>query len=314
MAENIQHRHQSNHARSTLGIVIVSYNVKYFLRQCIESIYRSAFDQDFSVIVVDNDSKDGSVEMVRDSFPEVVCIANQENLGFGKANNQGFAQLDCDYVLILNPDTIVQENTFQVCYDFLEKNKSYGAVGVKLMDGSGNYLPESKRGFPTPLNALFKLTGLSKLFSKSALFNSYYLGHRSAEDRQDVDVLTGAFTFIRKQLLDDIRGYDEDYFMYGEDIEMCYQIKQRDKKIAYLPETSIIHFKGESTTKSSLDYIKNFYGAMGIYASKRNRGSGVWSFVLRCGVLLSALAGVTKNYRSLSLQTLYGFCGSFCGR
>ncbi len=305
MAENHAHSSTTSQDHLSIGIVIVNYNVKYFLRQCIESIYRSSFSKEYKVVVVDNNSADDSLDMLRSQFPEVSVIANKENVGFGRANNQAFDIIEADYILILNPDTLVQEDTLQICYDYLESNPEYGAVGVKLLDGAGNYLPESKRGFPTPLNALFKLTSLSKIFSKSSFFNSYYLGHKDSEQTQQMEVLSGAFTFIRKGLLDSIGGFDEDYFMYGEDIEMSYQIKEQGMHIAYLPTTSIVHFKGESTSKSSIQYIKNFYGAMGIYASKRNKGkSGVWGLILRCGILLSALAGILKSIGRYFLRPL----------
>jgi len=281
----------------TLSIVIVNYNVKYFIRQCIQSILKSDFSDTYEIIVVDNNSSDDSLTMLQQEFGnKIVLKANTENLGFSKANNQGFKLAQGKYVLILNPDTIVEEHTLQVCYDHLENEKEVGAIGVKMFDGAGNYLPESKRGFPKPLSAFFKLSGLSKLFKKSAFFNQYYLGHLSNDRFHEVDVLTGAFLFTRKEILDKIGGFDEDYFMYGEDIEMSFQIKEAGFKIMYVPSTSIIHFKGESTKKSSIDYLKNFYGAMGIYAGKRNKGAGgIWNVILQLGILFTASVSVFKR-------------------
>ena len=164
-----------------ISIIIVNYNVKYFLRQCLQSIKGSDYDGVVEVLVVDNNSTDGSELMMREEFPEIRYIYNTSNVGFSKANNQGIALATQPYTLILNPDTILQENTLKVCAEYLEQNQQVGAVGAKMVDGSGTYLPESKRGFPTPLNALFKLTGLSKLFANSKFFNSYYQGHLSTD-------------------------------------------------------------------------------------------------------------------------------------
>ncbi len=172
------------------------------------------------MIVVDNNSSDGSELMMRDEFPEITYIYNEDNRGFSKANNQGIALATQPYTLILNPDTILQENTLSTCADYLAKHQEVGAVGVKMVDGSGTYLPESKRGFPTPLNSIFKLTGLSKMFSNSKFFNYYYQGHLSNDEVNPIEVLTGAFTFIRTEVLKSFGGFDEDYFMYGEDIEL----------------------------------------------------------------------------------------------
>lgn len=281
---------------SGISIIIVNYNVKYFLRQCLQSIYRSDFDGDIKVYVVDNASVDGSQEMVLKEFPEVHLISNKDNVGFSRANNQAIAQATTSYTLILNPDTIIQEDTLRKCVTFMESHPAAGALGVKMVDGSGTYLPESKRGFPTPLSAFYKMTGLSKLFPKSPSINHYYMGNHPEDEVNEVDVLTGAFTFARTEILQQVGGFDEDYFMYGEDIELSYQIKAQGHKIYYYPKTQIIHFKGESTRKLSSGYLKNFYGAMGIYAQKRNTASSkIWSWLLKVAILISAVAGLLKK-------------------
>jgi len=278
-----------------LSIVIVNYNVKYFLKQCIQSIYNSDYHKPYEIIVVDNNSQDDSIEMLAEHFPDVKVIANKENVGFSKANNQGFDIAESKYVLILNPDTVIKEDTLSTCDERMQDD-SVGAIGVKMLDGKGQYLPESKRGFPTPIHALWKMIGLSKLFPNSAFFNKYYLGHLSENKEHTIDVLTGAFLWTRKEILDRIGGFDEDYFMYGEDIEMSYQIKEAGYNLIYLPTTDIIHFKGESTKKSSVHYLKNFYGAMGIYAGKRNSGNGImWKLILQAGIFLSAMSYVLKS-------------------
>ena len=287
-----------------ISIIIVNYNVKYFLRQCLQSIKNSDYVGEIEVIVVDNNSSDGSAEMMKEEFPEIKYIFNHDNRGFSKANNQGIAIAVHPYTLILNPDTILQENTLSICTDYLDQHQQVGAVGVKMVDGSGTYLPESKRGFPTPLNSIFKLTGLSRLFSKSKFFNYYYQGHLSTEKANPIEVLTGAFTFIRTEILKKIGGFDEDYFMYGEDIELSFQVKELGHAIHYVPTTQIIHFKGESTSKLSRSYLSNFYGAMGIYAGKRNKGSALWSAILRFGILASAVVAVTRKIAKLILRPL----------
>lgn len=281
---------------TSLSIVIVSYKVQYFLRQCIQSIYSSNCNISYEIIVVDNASCDGTVEMLGEQFPDVKVISNRDNVGFSRANNQGFDIADSEYVLILNPDTIIQEDTLQICYDYHKSNPDIGAIGVRMIDGKGQFLPESKRGFPTPLNALYRMLKISSVFPKSPVFNKYYLGHIDENQTNQVDVLTGAFMWVRKLVLDQVGGFDEDYFMYGEDIELSFQINYKGHGIVYLPETSIIHFKGESTKKVSYKYLKNFYGAMAIYANKRNSNSGfLWSLILQLGIFLSALTFLAKS-------------------
>ena len=287
-----------------ISIIIVNYNVKYFLRQCLQSILKTSFNGDLEVIVVDNQSTDGSDRMMSEEFPQISYVYNDHNVGFSKANNQGIAMAAHPYTLILNPDTILQEDTLTHCHDFMAVHPRAGAVGVKMVDGSGTYLPESKRGFPTPLTALFKLTGLSRLFPRSSLFNRYYLGHLDPNQAHKVEVLTGAFLFGRTALLREIGGFDEDYFMYGEDIELSFQIRERDWEVHYLPTTSIVHFKGESTKKLSGPYLKRFYGAMGIYAGKRQRGSGFWTLLLYLGIGLSAISGGVQKLAKTILRPL----------
>lgn len=290
---------------SQLSIVIVNYNVKYFLKQCIQSIYNSDFDHSYEIIVVDNNSHDDSLDMLSEDFPDVKVIANKENVGFSKANNQGFALAQSEYILILNPDTVIKEDTLRICHDRIQDDH-VGAIGVKMIDGKGQYLPESKRGFPTPIHALWKMIGLSRLFPKSAFFNKYYMGYLDDNKEAHIDVLTGAFLWTKKEILDKVGGFDEDYFMYGEDIELSYQIKKEGYELLYLPTTDIIHFKGESTKKSSINYLKNFYGAMGIYARKRNSGNGMlWKLVLQTGIILSAISYVIKSLSREILKPLF---------
>ncbi|NNE26505.1 MAG: glycosyltransferase [Saprospiraceae bacterium] len=279
-----------------ISIVIVNYKVKHFLRQCLQSIYNASHSERAEIIVVDNNSQDGSLEMIQAYFPEVKLIANTDNKGFSKANNQGFEIAQGRYTLILNPDTILEEDTLKHCWDYMENHPNVGAMGVKMMDGSGEFLPESKRGFPSPTSAFFKIIGLNALFPGSKIFNQYYLGHLKDHSEQNVEVLTGAFMFCRTDVLKQVGGFDEDYFMYGEDIELSYQIKQAGYDIIYSPASKIIHFKGESTNKQTLSYTRNFYGAMQKYASKRQAGGGLfWRILIAVGIVFTAMANIFKS-------------------
>jgi GT2 family glycosyltransferase len=265
--------------------------VQYFLEYCINSIYRSKVNFDFEIIVVDNASKDESMAMLQTNFPEVNIIQNKENVGFSKANNQGIAIAKGTYCLLLNPDTILQEDTLQKCIDTLEHDSKIGALGVKMLDGAGNFLPESKRGFPTLGVAFAKISGFAKLFPKSSFFGKYHLGYLDKDKNHEVDVLSGAFMMLRKDVLVNVGKLDETYFMYGEDIDLSYQIKQAGYKNMYLADTSIIHFKGESTKKGSLNYIKLFYGAMLIFAKKNlpKQQSKLLAPIIHLGIFTQAI-------------------------
>jgi GT2 family glycosyltransferase len=208
--------------------------------------------------------------MLQHKFPKAIIIQNKENIGFAKANNQGIKIANGKYILLLNPDTILQEDTLQKCLDAMENNSKIGALGVKMLDGAGNFLPESKRGFPTPFVAFSKMIGLAKLFPKSKLFGKYHLSYLDENKNHEVEVLSGAFMMLRKEILSEVGNLDETYFMYGEDIDLSYQIIKSGYQNYYLSDTSIVHFKGESTKKGSLNYIKLFYGAMLIFAKKKS--------------------------------------------
>ncbi len=281
-----------------LSVIIVNYNVKYFLEQALLSVFRASEGLSVEVFVVDNNSKDGSVEMVRERFPSVQLIANQQNTGFAVANNQAYHQAKGKYILLLNPDTVVAEDTFQICIDFMEKNAKAGALGVRMIDGSGVFLPESKRGFPSPFVAFCKTFGLSSLFPKSKIFNQYYLGHLGEWETCRADVLAGAFMFMRAEALEKVGMLDEAFFMYGEDIDLSYRIVQGGYENYYLPTTSIIHYKGESTKKGSLNYVKTFYQAMIIFAKKHFEGKQGQLFVvmLQIAIYLRAFITLFSNF------------------
>lgn len=283
-----------------LSIVIVNYNVKYFLEQALTSVRKAKKGIEAEVFVVDNNSVDGSQEMVATKFPWVILIENKENLGFAKANNIAIREAKGEYVLLLNPDTIVEEDTFQKCIDFMDSHTGAGALGVKMVDGTGNYLPESKRGLPTPEVAFYKVFGLSSLFPESKRFNQYHLGYLDPDEIHPVDVLSGAFMFMRRSVLEKVGMLDEDYFMYGEDIDLSYKIQKAGWTNYYFPKTTIIHYKGESTKRGSLNYVRIFYKAMMIFARKHfsPRWAGLYTAMIYLAIFLRALITLVSNFVS----------------
>ncbi|WP_114783729.1 glycosyltransferase family 2 protein [Botryobacter ruber] len=251
-----------------LSVIVVSYNVQYFLEQALSSVRDALAGIPSEIFVVDNNSTDGSVEMVAAKFPEVKLIANTGNVGFSKANNQAIEASTGEYVLLLNPDTVVQETTFRKCLAFMDEHPDAGGLGVKMIDGAGKFLPESKRGLPTPMVALCKIAGISRLFPKSRTFGRYHLGFLPPDELHEVEVLSGAFMLMRRETLDKVGLLDESFFMYGEDIDLSYRIVLGGYKNYYYPGTTIIHYKGESTHKGSLNYVLVFYKAMAIFYKK----------------------------------------------
>jgi GT2 family glycosyltransferase len=288
-----------------LSVIIVNYNVRHFLEQCLHSVHR-AIDRlkedqyQAEVIVVDNNSVDGSVGEVRRRFPGVRIIENRENLGFSRANNQALAQCSGRYVLLLNPDTVVEEDTYLLCIDFMDTHPDAGALGVKMIDGKGAFMPESKRSLPTPEVSFYKMFGLSSLFPRSKRFGKYHLGYLDAGRTHIVDVLSGAFMFIRRETLDKTGFMDESCFMYGEDIDLSYRITKAGYRNYYFPGTTIIHYKGESTRKGSLNYVRIFYQAMIIFASKHfsSRKARTFNFLIRLAIYFRAALSMAKRFAS----------------
>jgi len=276
-----------------LSIIIVNYNVKYFLEQCLHAVYRATQKIGAEVIVVDNNSADGSDRMIAERFPKVIFIANATNLGFAKANNQAIARASGRYILLLNPDTVVQEDTFLKCMGYMDLHPDVGSLGVKMIDGKGKFLPESKRALPTPMTAFYKVFGLAALFPRSRRFGKYHLGYLDPEEIHDVDVISGAFMFIRKAALDKTGLLDERFFMYGEDIDISYRFKQAGYRNVYFPLTTIIHYKGESTRKSSINYVIVFYRAMIIFARKHFSGNTVRYYIFFIHLAIYLRAGLS---------------------
>jgi N-acetylglucosaminyl-diphospho-decaprenol L-rhamnosyltransferase len=273
-----------------LSVVIVNFNVKFFLEQCLFSLKKAMEGSRLAqggteVLIIDNHSADGSVEFLEPLFPSFRFIQNKENGGFAKANNQALAMCSGEYILFLNPDTILAENSLEICISFFATQHQAGAIGVRMIDGSGNFLKESKRGFPSPRASFFRMSGLAALFPRSKNFSAYYMGHLDEEKTNPVEVLPGAFMMIKKSVLDITGGFDERFFMYGEDIDLSYRIKKAGFENCYLPETTIIHFKGESTKKDAR-YVKLFYKAMGQFMQKHfsEPGSLVRLLFLQAGM------------------------------
>lgn len=300
-----------------LSVVIVNYNVRYFLEQCLVSVKRACTNMDAEIFVVDNASQDGSVEMVREKFPEVKLIANTENLGFSKANNRAIEKASGEFILLLNPDTVVAEDSFRKCIAFMEAHPAAGGLGVHMVDGKGNFLPESKRGLPTPLVAFYKTFGLAALFPKSKTFGKYHLGFLDKNKTHEVEILSGAFMLLRKSVLDKIGLLDETFFMYGEDVDLSYRIIKAGFKNYYVAETTIIHYKGESTKKGSLNYVKVFYNAMLIFARKHFSGnqSGFFSLLIRFAIVFRGALTLLSSFIASSylfvLDALLSFAGIF---
>lgn len=290
-----------------LSVIIVNYNVKYFLEQVLNSVRKASEGLAIEVFVVDNNSVDDSVAMVREKFPEVHLIANKDNPGFSIANNQAIRISKGEYVLLLNPDTVVEEATFSKVINFMDEHPEAGGLGVKMIDGSGEFLPESKRGFPSPWVAFCKTTGLSKIFPKSPKFNRYHLGYLDKDETHEIEVLSGAFMMMRKSVLDEIGLLDEAFFMYGEDIDLSYRIVKAGYKNYYFADTTIIHYKGESTKKGSLNYVRTFYNAMIIFAKKHFEGeqAKLYVFMLQIAIYLRAFLTLTTNLLKKAASPLF---------
>jgi GT2 family glycosyltransferase len=262
-------------------------------------------------IVIDNASRDGSVDMLKRKYSDLTCIFNEDNVGFSKANNQGILRSKGKYVLLLNPDTVVPEDAFQKTIAYMDKNEKVGGLGVRMIDGRGNFLPESKRGLPRPMVAFYKIFGLSRIFPKSKRFGQYHLGHLSEFENNEVDILSGAFMFMRKEALDKVGMLDESFFMYGEDIDLSYRIQKGGYTNVYFADTTIIHYKGESTKKSSVNYVFVFYRAMVVFAKKHFTGNNAWlfSFLINLAIYFRAsLAILTRLVRKIALPLFDAVC------
>ena len=305
-----------------LTVVIVNYNVRYYVEQCLRSLQRALANVDAQVYVVDNHSKDDSVALLQPLFPDVHFVASNHNLGFARANNIAIRQTESDYVLLLNPDTIVAEDTIARCVEFMDAHPDAGVVGVKMLTTTGKPALESRRAVPSPMVSFYKMTGLCARFPKSRRFGRYYLGYLPWDQPVEIEVASGAFSLLRREAIDKVGLLDEDFFMYGEDIDLSYRLLKGGYRNWYLPQR-ILHYKGESTKKSSFRYVHVFYEAMLIFFRKHyGHLSGLLSIPIKIAIygkaFLALISMVTERVsrslgffvRSASQQTDYLFVGS----
>ena len=304
-----------------LTIVIVSYNVKYYLEQCLGSLQRALRGIEAEVCVVDNHSKDGTVEYLSNLFPQLHIVASPHNLGFARANNLAIRASEAEYVLLLNPDTVVGEHTVREALDFMDAHPDAGSLGVRMLDAQGISAKESRRGLPTPMVAFYKMVGLCSRFPRSPRFGRYYMGVLSWDVPAQIEVVSGAFCMLRREALDKVGLLDEDFFMYGEDIDLSYRILKGGFRNYYIPSL-ILHYKGESTQKSSFRYVHVFYDAMLIFFKKHYSGmSLLFSLPVKLAIYAKATLALLrmqmdKVRKSLGFVTydwecpLYVFVGS----
>ena len=267
-----------------LSVIILNYNVRYFLELCVLSVQKAIQNLDAEIIVIDNNSSDDSCTMMKQRFPNVKLIENKENLGFPKGNNIAVAAAKGEYICILNPDTVVAEDTFEKVLAFAKSQNDFGIVGCKLIDGTGNFLPESKRGIPTPWVAFTKIFGLYKLFPNASLFNKYYAQHLNENQTGKVDILVGAFMVMKRELYNEMRGFDENCFMYADDIDLSYRALLLQKQNYYFHETTVIHYKGESTVRDGT-YMNRFQEAMNFFYKKHFKVSLFFSLFMKIGIV-----------------------------
>jgi GT2 family glycosyltransferase len=283
-----------------LSVIILNYNVHYFLEQCVLSVQKALEGIDGEIIVIDNASSDDSCEMMKTKFPHIKLIENQDNLGFPKGNNIGVAQAKGEYICILNPDTVVAEDTFPKILNsqLVARNSQLGIIGCKLIDGAGNFLPESKRGVPTPWVAFTKIFGLYKI---SNYFGKYYAQHLSENESGKVDILVGAFMLMKRELYLEVGGFDENCFMYSDDIDLSYLVLKTGKLNYYFHETSVIHYKGESTVRDGT-YMKRFREAMQFFYKKHFKKSWFFDVMMQVGSFVFSL--LKKNQQKNEVRTI----------
>lgn len=289
-----------------LSVIILNYNVRYFLELCVLSVQKAIQNIDAEIIVIDNNSSDDSYAMMAARFPNVKLIENKTNFGFPKGNNIGVDQAKGEYICILNPDTVVAEDTFSKILNsqFVTRNSQLGIIGCKLIDGTGNFLPESKRGVPTPWVAFTKIFGLYKI---SNLFGKYYAQHLTENQSGKVDILVGAFMVMKRSLYHEVGGFDENCFMYSDDIDLSYMVKKSGRENYYFAETSVIHYKGESTVRDE-KYMKRFQEAMNFFYNKHFKKSLFFSGFMKIGAFVfSKIKKSQQKNRSIAVDNYIFF-------
>lgn len=280
-----------------LSILIVNYNTRELTLDALRSVYRSQTNYTFEVILIDNHSTDGSVEAIKEEFSQVKIIENQENVGFAKANNQGIRRAAGRYILLLNSDTIIQPDTLEIMLRFMDQHPNIGASGCKVVLPDGSLDKACRRGFPTPSASFYYAFGLAKLFPHVPKFNQYQLSYLDPDDDYPVDCLVGAFMLVRREVIDHVGMLDEDFFMYGEDVDWCYRIKKAGWEIYYYPKTSIIHYKGAGKKRKSRKVVYEFHRAMILFHRKHYQKSYSWlvNGLVYAGVGLKFLLAFVSN-------------------
>ncbi len=290
-----------------LSIIIVNYNVKEFLLNLLESIQHASKNITKEIIVVDNNSDDGSIQVLKEKFPTVKLIENKENIGFGAANNQAMEIAKGEYLLLINPDTLVKENTFDVMINFLKENPKVGIAGCKVLNPDGTLQLPCRRSFPGPWVSFTKVVGLSKLFPNSKLFAKYNLTYMDENKSHEVDAVSGSFMMLTREAYNKVGGFDTDFFMYGEDLDLCYRIQKNGMKVYYVSDTEIIHYKGESTKRSKIDETKIFYNAMHLFVKKHFSSSFLIEAILQFGIVLRKLVAFANLNRIIFIGILLDF-------
>ncbi len=290
-----------------LSIIIVNYNVKEFLQNLIHSIEKASVNLNKEIIIVDNASDDGSVDFIKEKFPEIKLIANQQNFGFGKANNTGLKIAAGKYILLINPDTLVAEDTFEKMIEFFENNPEAGLAGCKILNPDGSLQLACRRSFPGPWTSFTKVSGLSTLFSNSKIFARYNLTYLDENKTYEVDAISGSFMMMRKEVYDKVGGFDEQFFMYGEDLDLCYRIQKSGFKVYYVHTTQIIHYKGESTKRSSIDETKVFYNAMHLFVKKHLSSSLLVEIILRSAIAIRSVFAFVAVRKLIFLSVILDF-------
>jgi len=289
-----------------LVVVIVSYNVKHYVTQCLNSLAKALEGIDSKIIVVDNHSNDGTVEYLQRRFRRIEIVDSNHNLGFARANNVAIRQSNSEYVLLLNPDTFVGEDTIREAVAFMDEHLQAGGLGVRMQNTDGSLAKESRRGLPSPIVSFYKMSGLCARFPQSRTFGRYYMGYLDWDTPQRIDVISGAFCLLRRSALDRVGLLDEDFFMYGEDIDLSYRILKGGYKNYYLP-FRMLHYKGESTQKSSFRYVHLFYDSIRIFFRKHYSHHGFWiSLPINIAIYGKAVAALFQ-LQARSIRKALGF-------
>ncbi|MFH0733580.1 MAG: glycosyltransferase [bacterium] len=291
-----------------ISIIVVNYNVKEFVLNLISSLKKALVNFEYEIIIIDNNSQDGSVELISEKYPDIKLIANKINVGFGSANNQGMEIAKGRFYCLINPDTIVKEDTFSKLFEFFDKTPDAGMAGCKVLNPNGTLQLACRRGFPGPWTSFTKVTGLSAFFPKSKLFANYNLTYLDENQTYEVDAISGAFMMLKREVYIKNGGFDTTFFMYGEDLDLCYRVQKSGYKVYYVHTTEIIHYKGESTKRSSIDETKMFYEAMQIFVKKHMSASLIVQLILQTAIYLRKLVAFTYIYKTVIFAVSVDFC------